>query len=162
MACAAIVDIEATAESLINNRLTQEQQEAWLAAREHAARLYELLVQLAAAAALLPGGPDVTSSDSLLPLVCNPGILHRRRVWDAWDSKGACGRWGAMLSLGVKLRAHPNPAEMTPYDRPAPLETKMTRSRSGGITGYRQWEVDPEDALYEERLAAAETHDANS
>lgn len=168
--CASIVNIEASAESLVRDRLDKEQQDAWLAAREYAARLDELLGLLQVAAELLPipserrqsNLPDGTPSDWLLALSCDPGVAHRRNVWGAWESHGECGRWGKLLDLGVTLSAHPDPRDFAIYERPAPVEVKQERSRVGGITGVKQYEVDPEDALHAERLAAQDGTDARS
>lgn len=159
--CASIVDIQATSDALVRARVSKQETESWLSAREYAARLDELLPLLAIAAELLPipsnqrqsalpiGKPD----DWFLALSCDPGVAHRRQVWEAWESRGECGRWGALLDLGCTIRAYPNTREFEAYDRPAPVEIKQVTSRKGGFTGIRQIEVDPEDALYAERVA---------
>lgn len=169
MESASIVNIEAPAESLVGERLSSEQQEAWLEARQYAARLDELLEPLRIAAEFLVprsqrqwGLHDGKMQDWVLALCADPGNAHRRRVWSAWESKGACGRWGKLLDLGVTLRAHPAPRDFELYSRPRPVEVRHETSRKGGITGTRQYRVDPEDALYAERLATESSPNAEN
>lgn len=163
--CAAIVDVRATSDALVRDRASKRETEAWLAAREYAAELDRLLPVLATAAELLPiptvkrmtSGEDSTPSDWLLALACDPGDAHRRRVWEAWQSHE---RWAALLALGVKLRAHPDPESFTVYGRPLPTEVVQKVTRTQGVRGVRQHRIDPEDALHAERLAAKGENDA--
>ncbi|MDZ4178566.1 MAG: hypothetical protein U1E29_04955 [Coriobacteriia bacterium] len=162
--CAKLVDVRTTSDALVRDRASKRETEAWLSAREYTAELDRLLPVLAYAAEMLPiptvkrmtSGEDSKPVDWLLTLACDPGDAHRRRVWEAWQTKDAGGRWGGLLALGVKLRAHPDPSNFEIYERPIPIEVHQER---GGI-GIRQYRVDPEDALYNERLAAKGENDA--
>ncbi len=168
--CASIVNVMASAESIVRDRLDKEQHDAWLSARQHAARLDELLEPLRIAGELLPipsnqrqwGLLDGKMHDWLLALTVDPGVAHRRKVWSAWESRGECGRWGALLDLGVVLRAHPDPLNFEMYHRPQPVEVRQERALAGGIWGVRQTKVDPEDAAYAARLAAPSSSDAEA
>jgi hypothetical protein len=168
-ACAELVDIQAPADALVRNRVPKQAMEAWLAAREHEAELDRLLPVLARAAEMLPmpigkrttSGDDSKPGDWLLALCCDPGDAHRRRVWEAWQAKGAGGRWGKLLALGARLRAHPEPSDFEVYERPIPTVVHQEVSRAGSISGVKQWREDPEDALHARRLAAAGEIDAH-
>jgi hypothetical protein len=86
-------------------------------------------------------------------LAVDPHSLHRRRVWEAFGSgkDRRCGRWSALLALGVTIRAWPADTlktEFAAYQQPAPLRQT---TRSTGVRGV--WEdvvVDPEDSGYQE------------
>jgi hypothetical protein len=85
----------------------------------------------------------------VLPLVCDPGTAHRRRVWEAWAGQGRTGRWGPLLRLGVVLRAFPADklGEFDPYRQPAPLQTRDEPTGMRGIS--REVVYDPEDPDYQ-------------
>jgi hypothetical protein len=108
------------------------------------------------AVAQLAGAPatahrDIGGVDSiLLPLVCDPRDLHRRKIWEAFGSgKGdrRCGRWSALVALGATIRAWPKLDEFTAYRQPAPLE-RRTRPAPWPHSVTEYW-VDPEDPDYE-------------
>jgi hypothetical protein len=75
----------------------------------------------------------------------DPRDLHRRRAWEAWQGgKGRrCGRWSALVALGVRIRA----AELdrfAPYRAPAPKEYRI-RPGSETTHGHQMCWFDPED-----------------
>lgn len=101
----------------------------------------ELTAQLAplAQAAQLAGIP-VPNNDALPSLTINADGLHRRRVWEAWETTGRTNQWAAVIDAGATIHAPALDAHQ-PYRRPAPIELQTIRD---GV-GYRQIEVDPED-----------------
>jgi hypothetical protein len=161
---AALVNIEATAEAVVGG--TDKTRKAWQDAATAAAELNRLTQSLKAAAVLASLCDDDADND--LPLCCDPGEAHRREVWHAWETPlreaqaerdarnngpftigqpaapSRTGRWGALLALGVTLRASP-PDAFTPYRRPEPLIERTVH-----IDGRNVREVlDPEDPDYE-------------
>ena len=58
--------------------------------------------------------------------------LHRRRVWENWQAQGRTSRWGALVGLGVKIRAHPHPDRLEPYRAPPPAGVKFVPECPGG------------------------------
>lgn len=102
-----------------------------------------MMAALAAAASLC--GIATGQQEQLLALVCDPGGLHRRRVWEAWNTTGRTGRWTPLVTLGVVIRA----ADLdgfTPYRAPKPMEVKQIPVARGAV---RFEQVDPEDAELE-------------
>jgi hypothetical protein len=108
------------------------------------------LVPVLSAAAQLCGMPESVGRDGggrdaiLLPLVCDPGALHRRRVWEAFAAKGRCGRWSALVELGARIRA----AELDTFSVYRAPRPKQYRVVPGSTTTYgatMHW-FDPEDA----------------
>src|SRR5262249_48175289 len=100
-ACAKQVDVEASGESMVDQ--PDKARKAWLDARKYAHRLGKLLPSLHAAAQLA-GIPESAGRDAgprgasrrdavLIALSVNVTDQHRRRVWEAWESTGGCGRW---------------------------------------------------------------------
>lgn len=112
---------------------------AWTDAAILAAQLDQQLPVLRAAADL--AGLTIRDSDGLLPLTCDTAGLHRRRVWEAWETNtGRTTRWGALRAAGINIRA----ADLDGYEhyrRPAPLEVKYIRDGYG----HRPVQIDPED-----------------
>jgi len=145
-ACASKVDIELPAEKIVG--LSASERAGWmdaaLAAKE-VDRLFAVLVD----AATLAGIRDADSNPGTrIALATDPGTAHRRRVHEAWASKGRCGRWAALLALGVSLRAAAVDA-FTPYGDPAPITIRQVSVAMGaGVHGTRQIPIDPEDAAY--------------
>jgi hypothetical protein len=121
---------------------------SWLNVAVTAVELDKLVPILQAAAQLAGvtatvhrdlGGADAIS----LPLVCDPGELHRRRVWEAWGAKGRCGRWSALVALGARIRA----AELdsfAAYRSPRPKEYRI-KPGSETTHGHQMYWFDPED-----------------
>lgn len=144
-AAAAAVDVEADPASMVT--APDDARAAWVAAEQHAARLDALLPVLVAAAEL--ADLRINAQDgSLLALCADPGKLHRRRVWECWQSEtGRTRRWGALVKLGARLRAC-DLDQHKPYEPPKPLERRqIPHPREHGI--YREIVVDPEDADYQ-------------
>lgn len=137
-----IVDLEAEAAGMVT--ANSKARTAWSEAPGIAAELDALLPALAAAATLA-GAPTAHGPLLTLPLVCDTTGHHRRRAWDAWAATGRTGRWSALITEGIVVRAHPNPVEVQPYRRPKPLEQRTVTT--GGET--RAVTVDPEDPDYE-------------
>lgn len=131
------VDPDARAEDLMTAPAKARQ--AWADAPIHAAELNAQLPALKTAAKL--AGAAVPTNDAYLPLSTDPADVHRRRVWEAWETtEGRAGRWAALLKLGVKLGA-PDLDRYKPYRRPAELETRYKQ----GYRGSMPYIVDPED-----------------
>lgn len=133
---AKTVDIEGDPGKLIT--ATDTERTAWLDAGVAAARLDQLTAVLLDAA-ILAGAATDTDTHRLGLTIHAPGI-HRRRVWEAWETQGRTGKWGALLVLGVKLEASALD-KITAYREPKPLE--MRQEKSG--YGVRQYQHDPED-----------------
>ncbi|MHA7293902.1 hypothetical protein [Arthrobacter sp. HLT1-21] len=136
---ATILDPETPPEQLLH--ATQEKRDAWTVAGVTAAELDAQIPALTAAAKL--AGTRITNNDGLLALTVNPGKLHRRRVWEAWEAEGRTGRWAALVKLGATIRAC-DLATYTEYRQTQPIETRYEE------VGRGQWmpiETDPEDTV---------------
>ena len=145
-ACASATDVTAEAERIV--ALSAKERAGWMDAAVIAAELDALLAALVNATNLA-GIPTEDSSGgpltgSLIGLCCDPGAAHRRRVFEAWESRGRCGKWAGLLALGVTLRAA-DLAAFEPYRSPRPLEVRQVRAGMG----VRQFTVDPEDQDYQ-------------
>ena len=153
-ACASTVDITLDAEKIVG--LDAKSRTAWMDAALAAKELDGRFAALSDAATLA-GIPVSADRGSRIALACDPGTAHRRRVFEAWESKGRCGRWAGLLALGVTLRAATLEG-FTPYADPAPITIRQVPVAMGaGVHGTRQVPVDPEDAAYTERTRAAAT-----
>ncbi|MFC8039614.1 hypothetical protein ACFUOZ_09690 [Paenarthrobacter sp. NPDC057355] len=131
------VDPDARPEDLMTAPAKARQ--AWADAPIHAAELNAQINALKTAAKL--AGATIPNNDAHLALTTNPGSIHRRRVWEAWETtEGRTGRWGALLKIGVKLGA-PDLDKYSFYRRPMELETKYRQ----GFRGSIPYIVDPED-----------------
>jgi len=146
---AAIVDPEADPTSMVtaDDRTRKAWTDALIAARE----LDAAEPVLAVAAELC--GAHTGTPEQRLPLTVDPGIAHRRRLWEAFDSTGRCGRWPALLKLAT-IRALPDPGSLEPYRRPLPLEVRQERVK-GPYVGIRQVTVDPCDAEHISVIASS-------
>ena len=123
---AKTVDVEAGGQTLVT--CSAPAREYWLCAPALAAELDAARAVLYAAASLCDGVPadvafataasDIDTTEHQIALATDPGKAHRRKVWSAWHATGArTGKWGGLVSLGVKLRAA-SAATVTPYKRP--------------------------------------------
>ena len=133
---AGIIDPETDAKSLVS--ADEETRRAWLEAEMVAGKL-DALTSILADAAIL-AGVNVNGKPALIGLLTDPKSAHRRRVYEAWNSNGRCGRWSALVALNVDLRAA-DLDEHTPYREPRPLEVQHIR----GNIGVRSVTIDPED-----------------
>lgn len=153
--CAAVVDITLDADKVV--AFDAKQRTAWMDSAVIAKEVDRLLAVLVDAATLA-GIRDADSHvGTRIALCSDPGTAHRRRVFEAWASKGRCGKWAALLALGVTLRAATLDG-FAPYADPAPIVVRQQSVAMGaGVHGTRQIPVDPEDAAYTERKRAAAT-----
>lgn len=143
-------------------------QKAWRDAAAQAAELTRLAPALHAAATL--AGICDDDPDNALPLCANVDGLHRRRVWEAWNlektlaveqrraatnarftsatipANSRTGRWGALIALGARIRAHNPDDQFTPYRKAKPMLERVTNHPDGP----RRTMVDPEDPDYTE------------
>ena len=133
---AQIIDPETDAKNLVS--ADEETRRAWLEAEMVAGKL-DALTSILADAAIL-AGVNVNSEPAMIGLLTDPRTAHRRRVYEAWNSNGRCGKWSALVALGVDLRAA-NLDEHRPYREPRPLEIQHIR----GNIGVRSVTIDPED-----------------
>ncbi|OMB88863.1 hypothetical protein A5741_01440 [Mycolicibacterium conceptionense] len=149
-AAVKIVSPTATADEVIE--LPAASQKAWKRGRELSAQLDELSVLLQTAAMLTgiqntetnqrAAAPELwrqAQTSMLIGLSCDPGELHRRRVWEAFDQG-----WAALIELGVELRA----ADLDtyePYRKPKQM-LQRKQLRADGL--YEHVPVDPEDPDY--------------
>ena len=133
---ASIIDPETDARHLVS--ADEDTRRAWLEAELIAGKLDTLATVLADAALL--AGTNVKSDAAMIGLLTDPRTAHRRRVWEAWNSNGRCGKWSALIALDVDLRAA-DLAEHRPYREPRPLEVQHIR----GNIGVRSVTIDPED-----------------
>lgn len=151
------VDTNAAAETILHS--SAEARTAWEYAPAHARDLSTGANVLLLAARLAGVKPAKGKVDELLVgLTVDANGLKRRAVWAAWDDKEhRCGRWGALLAAGARLRAVPL-GQAESYRRPKPIETRYVR---GGL-GWRPVEYDPEEEEAEESGDAknAQTADA--
>jgi hypothetical protein len=126
--CAAAVDVELPGDD--TPYLTEAARDSWVAAPALATHLDDLTHPLGCAAALAGGPAELVTLDEAhpafeLPLVADLGRLHRRLVWEAAEATGRTRRWGPLVKLGARLRAHPRPGELQPYERPQPLAVEL-------------------------------------
>lgn len=133
---ADIIDPETDAKNLVS--ADEETRRAWLEQELIAGKL-DALTSILADAALL-AGTNVNSEPALIGLLTDPKSAHRRRVYEAWNSSGRCGKWSALVALNVDLRAA-DLDEHRPYREPRPLEVQHIR----GNIGVRSVTIDPED-----------------
>ena len=133
---ADVIDPESDARNLVS--ADEDTRRAWLEQELIAGKL-DALTSILADAAIL-AGTNVNSEPAMIGLLTDPRTAHRRRVWEAWNSNGRCGKWSALIALGVDLRAA-NLDEHTPYREPRPLEVQHIR----GNIGVRSVTIDPED-----------------
>ncbi|MEE1617310.1 hypothetical protein [Brachybacterium sp. J153] len=133
---AQIIDPETDAKHLVS--ADEDTRRAWLEAELITGKLDTLATVLADAALL--AGTNTNGDPALIGLLTDPKSAHRRRVWEAWNSNGRCGKWSALLALDVDLRAA-DLDEHRPYREPRPLEVQHIR----GNFGVRSVTVDPED-----------------
>lgn len=128
---------------------TNQQRKQWNEAESWAGELTRLSQPLATAAALA-GVPNLDKTEVVLALLCQPTDQHRRQVWTAFttrDPDRRCGRWSALTSLGVEIRALPADqlGALQPYREPKPIEVRQIPI-ADGIT--RAEKFDPEDKDY--------------
>lgn len=114
----------------------EKKRKAWADGQARAFALTEMVPLLVVAAEL--AGKRITHPTTPIGLVLDADGLHRRRVWEAYEEG-----WTALLELGAAIHA-PRLNEYTEYREPRPITLETVRS---GI-GWRQVEVDPEDADY--------------
>lgn len=136
----------ATAEAMIGQ--SAKAQTAWQQSALLAGELETMTPALYAAAKL--AGVNVQLGNGKLvypgqiPLVCDTKGAHRRRLYEAFDSRShRLGRWGALLELGVTIRAMKasSLSAHVPYAEPAAIQNRLQREG----TGWRNVEVDPCD-----------------
>ncbi|HYB34400.1 MAG TPA: hypothetical protein VEF72_00395 [Mycobacterium sp.] len=152
-AAAQVINPETPAAEMVG--ASDELRRNWLDADILARQLTTLIGPLHAAARLTGTVPESAGRDGggkdavLLPLVCDPGELHRRRVWEAWEAKGRCGRWSALVAHGVRLRGWPADQleAFGPYRPAKPLEERYEPVALGISERHL---VDPEDPSYQE------------
>jgi len=152
-------DPESSAEYMID--ASDDQRQAWKQAEVSAARLTQLVPGLVSAAQLADVRLDSADERLVqqwwqapvdptaeLPLICDPGALHRRRVWEAFDYVGGrTGKFGRLVSLGCTLRAHDLDG-FQKYRLPKPVKHEQ-RQVLGALRGVVQMvSTDPEDAEY--------------
>jgi hypothetical protein len=148
-----VIDPETEAAEMVG--ASDKHRRSWLDADILARQLTALIGPLFAAARLTGTVPETAGRDNggkdavLLPLVCDPGGAHRRRCWEAWEAKGRCGRWSALVALGVRLRGWPADHLDTfqPYRPARPLEERFEPVALGVSERHM---VDPEDPGYRE------------
>ena len=160
---ATACDPEASAERMID--APDDQRHAWKQAEVSAALLTRLVPGLISAAQLTDARLDSADErlaqpwwsapidpTAELPLVCDPGTLHRRRVWLAFDHVGGrTSKWGRLISLGCTLRAHDLDG-FEKYRLPKPL-IHENRQVLGALRGVvRAVTTDPEDDEYRSQV----------
>jgi hypothetical protein len=163
---ARVVDVEASGESMVDQ--PDKQRRAWLDAAKYAHQLTKLLPSLHAAAQLagvpetagreVGGGSGASRRDAvLIPLCVNVTDQHRRRVWEAWESAGRCGRWSTLHAADVAIRALPADQLTTfaPYRPAKPLQEQLVPISPIGT--YQNVIVDPEDPQLPPELAKRTT-----
>jgi hypothetical protein len=143
---ADIVDPESDAVALMS--APDKTRQAWQDIETYAHKLTESLPALSAAAQLC-GIRDVDTDPVLLPLVCDPGQVHRRRVWEAWATDtGRCGRWAALHRANIPIHAYPADSlgSFESYRPARDIEHRLVPTGTVGV--YDEITVDPESASY--------------
>jgi hypothetical protein len=158
-AAAQAADPEADARDMVTADDTARQ--AWLAAEVSAATLNALMPPLLAAAQLTGLRIDladermneawwtaVIDPAAVFGLTVDAGELHRRRVWDAFDTdSGRTGRWGALVAAGARIRAAAL-EDYAPYRRPRPLIHRQQQVAGAPMGIVENVTSDPEDDDY--------------
>lgn len=147
------VDTNARAEDILHASV--EARTAWEYAPVHGRDL-DIGANILTLAARMAGVKmDKGKGDELqVGLTVDATGLKRRDVWAAWDDTShRCGRWGALLAAGARLRTVPLD-QVESYRRPKPIETRYVPGTLPG--SWRPVEFDPE----EEEEKAAKTADA--
>ena len=164
VAAAQVADPAAAATDMV--AADEPVRQSWLTCAVQSARLDELVLPLCYSAELT--GLRITAADeqiaqswwqadvadeAVIPLVCDPGQLHRRKVWDAYENTtGRTGRWGALVAVGATIRAPLSLDGFERYRRPKPIIHKQ-RQITGAPLGYiENVALDPEDADYRTML----------
>lgn len=146
---AQIIDPETDAKNLV--AADEDTRRAWLEAELIAGKLNTLATVLADAALL--AGTDTKSEPAMIGLLTDPKSAHRRRVYEAWNTNGRCGKWSALIALDVDLRAA-DLDEHRPYREPRPIENRHVR----GNHGFYTIQVDPEDDGADDQLTDGEEY----
>lgn len=136
----AVVDPDSDPAAMVT--ASDKERKAWADSALLAVQLDEQVPALVAAAEL--AGLVAVTGDRQLPLLCEVSGIHRRRVWEAWESTdNRGGRWVALIRVGATVRALANLDDYQSYRRPAPIEQR-TVAVDRGVS--RLVEYDPEDA----------------
>jgi len=156
-AAATACDPEAPATDLVS--APEDQRQAWLTAELDAVRLDAALPVLIAATQLAntrieaptrlaPGWWRAQPADAALIALCvDTSGLHRRRIWEAWQHTGGrTKRWGALVALGARIRAH-SLDTFEFYREPRPLIYRQEQGAERGTV--RNVVLDPEDDDYQ-------------
>ncbi|PPJ03334.1 hypothetical protein C5E51_28090 [Nocardia nova] len=135
---ASAIDPETPPERLVGQPM--EVQTAWLESAEVSARLETLLRALKAAVGL--AGVHNLNNDAEVSLVAPTDAvgMHKRAVWDAWNTDGRCGRWSALAAADIEVRAIRSAGEFKRLAKPQ--ITFVTEATPTG--GMRQWAADAE------------------
>ena len=149
---AQLIDTAAPFEEVLH--APTKARDAWEAAPT-LARDLDVLTHTLVAAAVLAGAylaeASLSNNDWPFCLTVDAGTLHRRRVWEAWDTTDHRAlRWGALLTLGAHLTA-PALASIRPYRRPVPIETRYEAIERG----HRAYQFDPEGNVPDPRQGAS-------
>ena len=105
----------------------ERERRAWMQAPLAADKLTALISPLAAAAVLCGADAGLLhlrpeSEPARLALVVDDKGLHRRAIWTAYEATdNRTGRWGPLVTLGAKIRPHPNPDQLVEYRRAKPM-----------------------------------------
>lgn len=145
---AAATNLEATAD--VAHHLPEDSRQAWLRGEQTAHRLDVLLPVLRAAAELrglpLNDGQGLPDEAALFALACRvDDTVHRRRAWEAWQSRGRCGRWANLIALDGITIAAADPDNFQRYREPKPMQTVREPIKGQPMGFYRERQVDPED-----------------
>lgn len=160
---AATVDPEAEPRDMV--QADDDRRQAWVRAEITAAELDRQLLPLAAAAQLAGirlGAPNRNAPGSwneppapgaLLALTVHTDGIHRRRMWEAWQSTGRCGRWTALVALGAQIQAHPLDG-FEHYREPRPLIYRQQQVPGAPRGDIENVVLDPEDEDFRDPVAA--------
>lgn len=141
-----ITDSEDNAESIV--KASTKERAAWSDAPAYAYELTAMINTLHTAATLAGLTPTRGKLDqTLIGLTINAEGLHRRRVWEAWETTtGRAGNWRELWKLGATIEA-PALNDAKPYNEPAAMENRGERRELGTY----QWLHDPEDDIHNNR-----------
>lgn len=136
----AVVDPDADPASIVT--ADAKTRTSWADAAIAAAELTRLTPVLQAAAELC--GVATGTPEHIFALTVDAEGVHRRKAWEAFKTTtGRCGRWGALVAVGARIRAHQPITELQPYRQPKPMEEKWENTGRRG--SHRRIVVDPED-----------------
>lgn len=141
--CGKAVTLDADPGTLVGE--DERVRTSWIHAPEHARVLDDLapVITLSAVTLGYANGTGLAVQRPPAALFVDPGEHDQGAILDAWeDTPHRLGKWGALVDMGVTIRAVSSLDEVTPIVRPPKPEIRYVRKRMpNGFTGMVPEEV---------------------